>query len=235
MSYFILLSTRIALIGISGAGKSTIGNTLLGRKKFETSPAAESVTLKCDTAEAVLESGRKIKVADTPGVYDTENVHMVDEVIKFLEFLSPGPHAFLIVLTPNRISKRDVNILDEVQTLFRDDPLFFRFAILVFVRKSDIIGDYGCSEDIHEYIKDHTNRDILNLYEKCGERAIAVENRQPWEGRNVEAIEIMKEIDKLDGVYFHELFDRAIQNEELRSKVTYLKKKSETKNMCLIS
>lgn len=188
---------------------------MLGEKKFKSEPAAESVTVKCDSAEGVLVSGRKILVADTPGVYDTKEVHMVDEVINFFECLAPGPHALLIILSPDRISKRDVNILEEVQNLFEDE-FFFTYTILVFTRKSEIIGEFGCSTDIHEYIKDHTNDVIKNLYEKCGKRAVAVENKQSWEKRKIDANEVFTEIDKLDGVYHHWYFRKVQEAEALK-------------------
>lgn len=122
---------------MASAGKSAVGYTLLGMNTFRSCPAKEYVTLKCETCEAVLESGRKIKVADTPALYADDNMH--NEVLKFFEFLAPGPHAILVIVTPNR---RFTNLFDELRRLFEDE-YFLRFTILVFTRKNDIMGEYS--------------------------------------------------------------------------------------------
>lgn len=166
----------------------------------------------------MLEPGIKVKVADTPGVYDTSDVSMMDEVIKFFEFLAPGPHALLLVIPPNRISKRDVNILNELQELFEDDH-FLQNTILVFTRKNDICGEYGDFKNIHQYIEACKNKDIQTLYEKCGKRAIAVENKQSWEQRKIDAKEVVQAIDKLEGIFDHKYFLKTKENEELKRKL----------------
>ncbi|CAG2237607.1 unnamed protein product [Mytilus edulis] len=84
------LDIRIALIGKTGAGKSAVGNILLGRPEFVSQPTSKSVTGECKIGTTSLSSDRILHVVDIPGIMDTEDQKMELEVIKSTAFLSPG-------------------------------------------------------------------------------------------------------------------------------------------------
>ena len=57
---------NIILVGLGGAGKSSLGNTLTGEEKFKTGKSASAVTETC-TQVNFKAYGQDFSVVDTPG------------------------------------------------------------------------------------------------------------------------------------------------------------------------
>ncbi|KAL7876465.1 hypothetical protein AOLI_G00114280 [Acnodon oligacanthus] len=88
-------SLKLLLIGPRRTGKSSVGNTLLGRQAFETWGGASTTVVNG------ISEGRQLTIVDTYGWGPEENSIPRREKLELFSALSlcdPGPHVLLLVL-----------------------------------------------------------------------------------------------------------------------------------------
>ncbi|XP_034005989.1 GTPase IMAP family member 7-like [Trematomus bernacchii] len=188
---------RIVILGKTGAGKSSVANTIFGEELFKINDTAKSGTSKCQ-AKTRSVNGRSITLIDTPGFFDTDQSEeeLKSEIIRCIIECAPGPHAFLIVLKVDKFTEQEQAVITKISQYFSEE--IFKYATVLFTHGDQLRKGQTVEEFVHD------NQNAIDLLEKCGERCHVIDNKywkdnQKDEYRNnqFQVKELLKTIDKM--------------------------------------
>ncbi len=193
------------LLGKTGTGKSSAGNTIISDVVFKTGMSFKSITTQCQKHLTTVED-RNISVIDTPGLCDTSmsEEQLKAEIVKCVYMSAPGPHVFLLVMRLDmRYTNEEKNAVKWIQENFGEEAS--RYTIILFTR-----GDLLKGKILDDYISE--NNDLKALVNMCGNR-FHLFNNKDMKNRS-QVAELLEKIEKMVSEnggqhYTNEMFRKA--------------------------
>ncbi|XP_073701012.1 GTPase IMAP family member 7-like [Garra rufa] len=173
---------------MTGAGKSSSGNTILGREHFKATGSASSVTKECDRVTENV-AGREITLVDTPGMFDTdipEEDLLKQEISRCINMTAPGPHAILLVIELGQFAEEEILTVEKVRAIFGEEG--DKHTIVLFTHGDEL------EQSIEEHISE-APEDLKEILSRCGGR-YHVFNNNDMENRD-QVVELLETIDAM--------------------------------------
>ncbi|XP_071314997.1 GTPase IMAP family member 8-like [Trachinotus anak] len=192
----VLKQYRIVLLGKTGAGKSSLANTIFGEDVFKINHSSKRGASESQ-AESKSVHGRRITLVDTPGFFDTErNEEEIKRgILRCITKCTPGPHAVLIVLKVEKFTEQDKAVIRKICQSFSEEA--FKYAAVVLTHGDQLPEGMKTEEFVDQ------NECLSDLVKRCGGRCHVVTSKY-WNNKQADyssnqsqVAELLNTIDKM--------------------------------------
>lgn len=201
---------NLALVGRTGNGKSSAGNSILSEKFFKAKRSAQGVTSLSQGKIVTLGDGRRVNVIDTPGLFDmsSDQKDIKQEILNCIGLAKDGVNAFILVFSiRNRYTKEEEATFKCFQNFF--GKKFVDYLVILFTGRDDFEED----ETLEKYLRDECPESLKKIVEACQKRVVAFDNKTTNESEKLDQVNRLVEmVDRITKntngkPYSNEMFD----------------------------